>query len=250
MGRRRERGARERQVSKKGTGCHHAGWIVKRVSVSLVLLGIVFTFFAVRNTHVNKMRVDPAEFRQKSLRVHGFLSDVPLHDVWLIRLEGGGSDRTVSDVLQVFSQGDVFQTNLAVRTLFAIRRGLGQLFGWDGSDQEDSSASYIARLSEAEASRSLDQPGTRGWLGRVVYTFEHEALLEVINATVHAFVLLALEPGSDGYRLYWAIYVKPVSWLTPIYMAVIDPVRRLVIYPALITHIESAWRAKWGLEIT
>ena len=199
-----------------------------------------------RNRQVNKLRIDPAEFRRESLCVHDFLSDVPLHDVWLIRLQGGGSDRTVSDVLQIFSQVDVFQANLVVRTLFSIRRGLGHLFGWDGSDPKDSSASYIARLSEAEASRSLDQPGTRAWLGRVVYTFENEALLEVINATVHAFVLFALEPESDGYRLYWAIYVKPVSWLTPIYMAVIDPVRRLVIYPTVITHIERAWQARWG----
>lgn len=32
------------------------------------------------------MRVDPALFRQLDLRMHEFLSDVPLHDVWRVEL--------------------------------------------------------------------------------------------------------------------------------------------------------------------
>jgi hypothetical protein len=37
------------------------------------------------------MRIDPAEFRARPLRVHALLHDVPLEDVWAIRLHGGGA---------------------------------------------------------------------------------------------------------------------------------------------------------------
>jgi hypothetical protein len=77
-----------------------------------------------------------------------------------------------------------------------------------------------------------------------VYTFEREALGEVINRTVHAFLLFALEPAAGGYTLYWGIYVKPVNRFTPVYMALIDPFRRQLIYPALVRRFETAWRER------
>ncbi|TMG01470.1 MAG: DUF2867 domain-containing protein, partial [Chloroflexi bacterium] len=44
-----------------------------------------------------------------------------------------------------------------------------------------------------------------------------------------------------GYTLYLAIYVKPVSRLTTLYMALIDPFRRLIVYPALGRQIQQRW---------
>jgi hypothetical protein len=38
-----------------------------------------------------------------------------------------------------------------------------------------------------------------------------------------------------------AIYVKPVSRFTTFYMALIDPFRRLVVYPALGKHAQQRW---------
>jgi hypothetical protein len=40
----------------------------------------------------------------------------------------------------------------------------------------------------------------------VVYSFENETLLELINRTVHAAALSALVETSEGYRFYFAIY--------------------------------------------
>ncbi len=76
---------------------------------------------------------------------------------------------------------------------------------------------------------------------RVLYVLGEEALSELRNATVHAFVALALTPSPRGYTLYLAIYVKPVSRLTTLYMALIDPFRRLVVYPALGRHAQQRW---------
>jgi hypothetical protein len=38
-----------------------------------------------------------------------------------------------------------------------------------------------------------------------------EAVSEVLNATVHAFLCQALRKTESGYRLYWGVYVKPVT---------------------------------------
>jgi Protein of unknown function (DUF2867) len=76
---------------------------------------------------------------------------------------------------------------------------------------------------------------------RVLYVLGEEALSEFRNATVHAFVALTLTPRLGGYTLYLAVYVKPVSRLTKLYMALIDPFRRLVVYPALGRQVQQRW---------
>ncbi|MCG3773996.1 MAG: hypothetical protein JW395_0813 [Nitrospira sp.] len=76
---------------------------------------------------------------------------------------------------------------------------------------------------------------------REVYTFENETLLEAVSNVAHAFVLLAIEPVAEGYIMYVAIYVKNTSWFTPLYLALIDPFRRFIVYPVLIHDLEQAW---------
>jgi hypothetical protein len=57
---------------------------------------------------------------------------------------------------------------------------------------------------------------------------------------------LALVPRGDGYTLYMAIYVNPVSRLTPLYMALIDPFRRFCVYPALTRDAQRNWSRAYG----
>jgi hypothetical protein len=186
------------------------------------------------------MRVKPADFQRLTLRCHALLSDVPLHDVWAIPLNGGGPGRSIRDARAILF-GDRRAYNFAVRGLFALRWALGRAFGWDDERHDPPSGSYVNRLTEADRSRSRVAPGTRDGPFRVLYTFGEEALTEIRNATVHAFLALALTPSPGGYTLYLAIYVKPVSRLTRLYMALIDPFRRLVIYPALGRRAQERW---------
>jgi hypothetical protein len=58
---------------------------------------------------------------------------------------------------------------------------------------------------------------------------------------VHGFMALALVPRPEGYTLYMAIYVSPVSRLTPFYMALIEPFRRFMVYPALGRDAQRSW---------
>jgi hypothetical protein len=52
---------------------------------------------------------------------------------------------------------------------------------------------------------------------------------------------MALVACARDYVLYLAIYVKPVGATTAAYMALIDPFRRFIVYPALIRNAEAAW---------
>lgn len=187
------------------------------------------------------MRVTPAEFRTVNLRCHAFLADVPLHDVWAIPLDGGGPGRTIRDAHAILFGSRRARAKLAVRGLFTLRWALGRVFGWDDERHDPLALSYMHRLTEADRLQSGVPPGTREGRFRVLYVFANEALSELRNATVHGFLALALTPRPEGYTLYMAVYVSPVRRLTPFYMALIEPFRRFIVYPALCRDAQRGW---------
>ena len=74
-----------------------------------------------------------------------------------------------------------------------------------------------------------------------MYRFENEQLLELINRTAHAAALSVLVETANGYRFYFGVYVRSVGRLTPVYMALIDPFRRLIVYPSLLRSVRTTW---------
>jgi hypothetical protein len=187
------------------------------------------------------MRVDRADFRRLDLRCHTLLSDVPLHDVWAIPLHGGGPGRTIQDVRDLLHGDRRPPTTAAVRALFALRWWLGGRFRWDDERHDPPDASYVHRLARADRLQSQVPPGTRDGPFRVLYVFGDEALSEIRNATVHGFLSLALTHREQGYMVYMGVYVKAVSRFTTLYMTLIDPFRRFVVYPALGRQVQQAW---------
>jgi hypothetical protein len=193
------------------------------------------------------MRIDRDEFRARPLRVHALLHDVPLEDVWAIRLPGGGAGRTIHDVRAVFSAG-VEAAPPIVKRLLRLRGRIGALLGWDQQRSGWQAESYVHRLSPVDRAQSLAAPGTPDGRLSLLYRFENEQLSELRNATVHAFSSLSIGPMPGGYLVYWAIYVQPVHRFTRLYMTVITPFRRLVVYPAIIHTAQSAWSERHGGE--
>lgn len=191
------------------------------------------------------MRVDPGEFRARPLRVHALLHDVPLEDVWAIRLIGGGAGRTIEDVRTVFSAG-VAATPSVVKGLFRLRDRIGARLGWDKPRPAWNAESYEHRVSPADRAQSKAPPGTADGRFRLLYRFEDEQLSELRNATVHAFLSLSIGQTPGGYLVYLAVYVQPVHRFTGLYMRAIAPFRRLVVYPAIIRRAESAWAERYG----
>lgn len=186
-------------------------------------------------------RISPREFLDLPLRVHSLLQDVQLHDVWVVDLPGGREGITLQEFR---SRGGAERTEdipYAARALLQLRFFLGRIFRLDTPTPQDKSASYVKLLTEADRASSIVPPGSKDGYFDVVYVFQNEVLLEIINATVHAFLAQTLTRTAAGYRLYWAIYVRPVSSLTPAYMALIDPFRQWIVYPQILRKVREQW---------
>lgn len=195
------------------------------------------------------MRVAPEEYQRIALKAHALLKDVPLHDVWAIDLPACESRRTIVDLRSLLAKHSIVSASSAATILFALRMALGKVFGWDRESSAAHGESYLHRLSEDDKHSSLVTPGTREGPFRVLFVSPREAISEVRNVTVHGFSVYALLPQSSGYRLYWAIYVKPVGYVTSWYMRLIDPFRRFIIYPAVLRHIRAIWSSPQASDV-
>lgn len=188
-------------------------------------------------------QISPTEFYALPLRVHTFLADVPLHDVWAVDLPTHRGGVTLSEFLRQASQGDAEINRLppVARALIRLRLFLGRTFRLEAEPKDALAASFGNRLTAEDRARSFVVSGTPEGLFRVVYRFENEQLLEIQNRTVHAAALSALAERADSYRFYFAVYVRQRTWITPFYMGLIDPFRRWIIYPALLNRIRATW---------
>ena len=190
-------------------------------------------------------RVSIQEFEQLPLRVHTFLAGVPLHDVWSIDLPRWRAGVTLDDFLRTASNCLGTPPPL-VRVMLNIRFFVGRLFGWDRDPAPTAWKTFATRLTDTDVSRSLAAAGTRDGFFRVVYRFENEQLVELINRTAHAAALSALVETPTAYRFYFGVYVRSVSRITPFYMALIDPFRKLIVYPSLLRRIRARWNQASG----
>jgi len=185
------------------------------------------------------------EFERLPLRVHEFLAGVPLHDVWAVDLPRMRSGITLDDFLRA-SGARPFTPSALVRALLSIRFFVGGLFGWDRESDATVRRTFATRLTTTDISKSLAPAGTREGPFRLVYRFENEQLLELSNRTAHAAALSALAETASAYRFYFAVYVRRVGRWTPVYMAFIDPFRKLIVYPSLLRSVCATWNQTFG----
>jgi uncharacterized protein DUF2867 len=170
---------------------------------------------------------------------------VPLHDVWAVDLPQIRSGITLDEFLRAASARP-YTPSPVVRALMSVRLFLGRLFGWDREPAAGAWETFATRLTTADRSKSLAPAGMREGLFRVVYRFENEQLLELINRTAHAAALSALVETAHAYRFYFGVYVLSVSRFTPVYMSLIDPFRKLVVYPSLLRSVRARWNQTFG----
>lgn len=190
-------------------------------------------------------QISSQEFERLPLRVHDFLAGVPFHDVWAIDLPRWRTGLTLHEFSRAASD-HLFAPSSLVRMLLGMRLFVGRLFGWDREPAATAWETFAARLTDADRSRSLALAGTRDGFFHVVYRFENEQLVELINRTAHAAALSALVETSNAYRFYLAIYVRSVSRFTWVYMALIDPFRKWIVYPSLLDGVRARWNQEFG----
>jgi hypothetical protein len=190
-------------------------------------------------------QVSNQEFERLPLRVHTFLAGVPLHDVWSVDLPRWRARVTLDDFLRTVGTC-LFTPSTLVRMLPDIRLFVGRLFGWDREPAATAWRTFATRLTDTDQSRSLAAAGTRDRFFRVVYRFENEQLVELINRTAHAAALSTLVETATAYRFYLGVYIRSVSRFTPFYMVVIDPFRKLIVYPSLLHGVRARWNDAFG----
>jgi hypothetical protein len=191
-----------------------------------------------------------SELARLPLRVHDLLSDVPLHDAWAVDLPKHHSGITLDAFLRQ-TKGRLFTESPIVRSLVSIRLCVGRVFGWDRTPRGDAAETFADRLTDDDRARTLvavGTPQTPNSIFRVVYRFQNEQLAEFINRTAHAGALSALFETPSDYRFYFAVYVRAVSRLTPVYLALIDPFRNLIVYPSLLRSIRANWERTAGSD--
>jgi hypothetical protein len=190
-------------------------------------------------------QIPTQEFERLPLRVHDFLAGVPLHDVWAIDLQQLRSGITL-DEFERAAGALPFTPSPVVRALLTIRFFVGRHLGWDRESDVTARETFATRLTPADLSKSLARAGTREGPFRMVYRFENEQLLELINRTAHAAALSALVETAHAYRFYFAVYVRSVNRFTPVYLALINPFRKLIVYPSLLRSVRRTWNQTFG----
>ena len=154
----------------------------------------------------------------------------------------------VREVAHVMSSES--RPGVVVSTLFAARRILGYLLGWDRATSTVWKSSVSERVPLAVLERSLVPTGTRDGPFSVVYVLAEEAVSEVRNATVEAYLVWSLRPSEGGSDLYWAIHVLPTGGWTRPYLALIRPFRRFIVYPRLLSRYHEAWMGRMSSSFT
>jgi hypothetical protein len=198
----------------------------------------------------NMPEINTDKFEQLPLRVHDFLAGVPLHTLSRVVLPGGREGMTLPEIKAVtgFNQQGGFEVGPVTQALFSLRTLIGRILHWDEAPELVESVSYLPRLSAEERARSLVPPGQQEGISRVLYCFENELLAEIINRTVHCFWLMAAERTTSGYVLYLAVYVRKLNWFTPVYMTLVSPMLKWIIYPAMLSGLKRRWEEAFSLN--
>ena len=76
-----------------------------------------------------------------------------------------------------------------------------------------------------------------------VYLFEDESLHELSNDTVHGLIHIGwIKKNDNYYTATLAIYVIPRGIYGKVYLKLIEPFRRYIVYPGMMNAIKEQWQ--------
>lgn len=191
---------------------------------------------------ININNTNKAEYLSLELRAHEILKNVPLKDVWQLDLPGGGEGRTIEDIRCLIAESE---PSPVVQALFFLRWTLGNWFGWN-AEIEENEEFFQNLISEEDQEKSSVSTGKKDGSFIILYVHPKEAMSEIYNSTVHAALVEVLLQHGTGYRLYSAIYVKPVGHLSKFYMVLVKPFRKWIVSHSLLSNIHRAWDLRFN----
>lgn len=188
-----------------------------------------------------------ATFNQLPLRAHSLLAGIPLRTLERVELPGGQEGMTLKQISDIigFSGESEMEVGPLTQALFWLRGLIGRILHWDDASRLTEEVTFLPKLTDDDRARSSITPGQPAGISRILYLLENEMLGEIINRTVHCFWLLASERTANGYVVWIAVYVRRLNWFTPIYMALITPMLKTIIYPAMVRGCKQRWEKRF-----
>lgn len=208
-----------------------------------------------------KLRLPNAEHSSRPWRIHDIASDFIVEDVWALPVHGRATEfaalvelMTDSDEERPDEQID-FLDSAAARFLWRLRDLLGRLFrlGTITEPSDSTNRRLIPGDDRASLAERLDEDlvGTAAGVHftsvpmTALYRLDDEFAAEISNATMHGVMHLSWVPrGTEVYQGQMAVLVKPRGRFGSAYMTVIKPFRYLIVYPALLRHLDKSWRSR------
>jgi hypothetical protein len=190
------------------------------------------------------MKLPDSAHHSQPWRIHEIAPDFELEDVWALPTPGGPND--FPRLIALGRALDFAQSSSwPVRTLFALRWKLGELFGWD--DEKDGIGARVPTLRDRLPAdlRAESGPEFEALPFRPLYVTDNEWAAEIANKTMHGVMHLGWVPdGHGGYSGQMAVLVKRNGLFGAAYMAAIRPFRYLIVYPPAIREFGRAWAAR------
>ena len=198
------------------------------------------------------MRLSNAAYRANPWRIASIAPDFKLQDAWDLHVEGSRGD--FDNLLDIMEHLNPSQGGPPlVRTLFRLRDRMGRWFGWNDGGWGDGAVKLAipgcpettlsVRLPEDLKNTVAVSDAARKF--RPLYRADGEWAAELSNNTVHAIMhLVWIDQGKGRYRGQMGVYVKPRGAFGSLYMALIGPFRRVIVYPAIIRQVKIAWDAR------
>jgi hypothetical protein len=193
------------------------------------------------------MRLPNTAHTTRPWRIHELTRDFRLEDVWALPTAGGQHD--FARLVQLIASGDPSKgSSRAARTLWAIRRKLGELLGWDGPGAGlGSRVPTLRNRLPADLRDAPSGPDFDALPFSSLYLLDDEWAAEIANRTMHGVMHLGwVQDEAGGYRGQMAVLVKPNSLLGTGYMAAIKPFRHLLVYPPMLRQLGRSWRTPAG----
>jgi hypothetical protein len=185
------------------------------------------------------VRLPAAAHTSRPWRIHELTRDFRLEDVWALPTPGGPDD--FPRLVRLMASSDpAAGASGPARALWALRRRIGALLGWDDAGRRSGGPTLRDRLP---VDLRAGPPGPDRDPFASLYLTSDEWAAEVVNRTVHGVRHVGSVPdGAGGLRGQMAVLVRPNGRLGAVYLAAIRPLRRRVVYPSAIRAIGRRWR--------
>lgn len=190
------------------------------------------------------MKVSNSRHYEQALRVHDFLKDFEVEDVWEFPVDLNHDD-TLPDFYELMMNSlQIISEDGPAGFLFKLRFFLGRLFGWDENSEGEvcppgSLRERYKNQNKIKGELALKPSSSDGF--SPVFQFPDECLSEIENATVHAALHLAKVEVNKTFKVLMTVYVKPKGIFGKCYMALIKPFRLFIVYPSMMKMVKKSW---------